>query len=209
MLLDLLAAEIATRLAAARDLAARATDVARGIDRASLADAGFEGGTNGAVAGRGRSGRGKVAAAAEASRIGTGSPGRDDESGAEDDGLDDSGGARTSVPAAERRRAAGILVGLWRELARDLLLVTLGEDRQVRDPALLDDLRVAAASLGRFPETSNRGPNPGRGGATAAGRGLGRFLGRLDEAGELLEANVRPELVLDALLLHWPHAGVR
>jgi hypothetical protein len=78
---------------------------------------------------------------------------------------------------------------LWRELARDLLVVALGEERQVRDPALLDDLRVAAASLG------------------ASGASLGAFLGRLDRAGELLEANVRPELVLDTLLLRWPWAA--
>jgi len=30
------------------------------------------------------------------------------------------------------------------------------------------------------------------------------FLVRLDGAGELLEANVRPELILDSLLLAWP-----
>jgi len=35
---------------------------------------------------------------------------------------------------------------------------------------------------------------------------LTAFLGRLDAAGELLEANVRPELVLDTLLLAWPSA---
>jgi hypothetical protein len=35
---------------------------------------------------------------------------------------------------------------------------------------------------------------------------VGAFLRRLDEAGELLEANVRPEIVLDALLLAWPRA---
>ena len=78
-----------------------------------------------------------------------------------------------------------MLVGLWRDLARDLVVVVLGADRQVRDVALLDELREAAA---------------GAGSATH----LGDFLGRLDAAGELLEANVRPELVLDSLLLHWP-----
>jgi hypothetical protein len=106
------------------------------------------------------------------------------------------------VPAAERRRAASILVGLWRELARDLLVVVLGEERQARDPALLDDLREAATRLGA-PDASSAVD-----GAPPAGAGLGRFLGRLDAAGELLEANVRPELVLDSLLLHWPRTVV-
>jgi hypothetical protein len=84
---------------------------------------------------------------------------------------------------------------LWRELARDLLVVVLGHDRQVRDPALLDDLRQAASDLST--------PAPGEGAA------LGSFLARLDTAGELLEANVRPELVLDTLLLHWPRIAAR
>ncbi len=104
-----------------------------------------------------------------------------------DQSEEDPGAAKTSVPAAERRRAATVLVGLWRELARDLLVVALGEERQVRDQAMLDDLREAAAQLG-----------------PSGSAGLGPFLGRLDAAGELLEANVRPELVLDTLLLHWP-----
>lgn len=208
MLLDLLAAETAARLAAVRDLTTRATDVARGLDRATLLDTGSEGGATVAPARRGRAGKGTVAAATEATRIGTGPSGPEDGSGADDDSLDEPGGAKTSVPAAERRRAAGIVVGLWRELARDLLLVTLGEDRQVRDPALLDDLRVAAATLGQLHATDPVRPDPAFNGATGAGDALGRFLGRLDEAGELLEANVRPELVLDALLLHWPRAIV-
>ena len=108
--------------------------------------------------------------------------------------VEEPGAGKTAVPAAERRRAAGILVGLWRELGRDLLVVVLGEERQVRDPALLDDLRIAAGPLG-----------PASSGAAA----LGRFLARLDAAGELLEANVRPELVLDTLLLHWPTVAAR
>jgi DNA polymerase III subunit delta' len=207
-LLDLLAAGTAARLAAVRDLTARATDVARGLDRATLTGAGSEGDVTVQPAKRGRTGKGKVAAPIEAAPIGTGPPGSGDESGAVDDELVEPGATKTSVPAAERRRAASILVGLWRELARDLLLVTLGVDRQVRDPGLLDDLRVAAATLGAPLETGPMRPDPAVDGATEAGGGLGPFLGRLDEAGELLEANVRPELVLDVLLLQWPRATV-
>jgi hypothetical protein len=134
---------------------------------------------------------------------GGGSTGSDDaETAADGDTAEETGG-KTSVPAAERRRAASILVGLWRELARDLLVVVLGEERQVRDPALLDDLREAATRLGA------RQAGSAANGAPPAGAGLGRFLGRLDTAGELLEANVRPELVVDTLLLHWPRTGLR
>jgi hypothetical protein len=118
----------------------------------------------------------------------------DSPEGAADDAGDPDGeaGGRLSASAAERRRAAIAVVGVWREIARDLVVTTLGEDRRVRDPALLDDLRASAGRLG----------DP----ATAAAA-LGRFLRQLDGAGELLEANVRPELVLDGLLLGWPHAA--
>jgi hypothetical protein len=42
--------------------------------------------------------------------------------------------------------------------------------------------------------------------ADPAARELTAFLQRLDAAGEQLEANLRPELVLDTLLLAWPSA---
>jgi DNA polymerase-3 subunit delta' len=198
-LLDLLAGGTAPRLAAVRDLTARATDLARALDRATRAEDGVDDGS-GATAKRGR---GKIAAvgasrtsstgAAEAGSNGSGGSSAGDETGGDDtDPADEPGAGKTAVPAAERRRAATVLVGLWRELARDLLVVLLGEERQIRDQALLDDLRAAAAGFGA---------------ATGArGASLGAFLGRLDLAGELLEANVRPELVLDSLVLHWPHA---
>ena len=79
---------------------------------------------------------------------------------------------------------SAILVGLWRELARDLLVVSLGRRARSAIPALLDDLRAAAR-----PDEA---------------REVAGFLARLDGAGELLEANVRPELILDSLLLAWP-----
>jgi DNA polymerase-3 subunit delta' len=192
-LLDLLAAPTAARLASARELTTRATTFARAFDRgAALADGSDDTGAEQTKRGRVKA-KGPAATdlpANSAMPIAPGGTATGEDDGAEEgDAAEDAGGGKTSVPAAERRRAASVLVGLWRELARDLLIVTLGEERQVRDPALLDDLRVAAASLG-----SN-------------GAALGAFLGRLDEAGELLEANARPELVLDTLLLHWPRAA--
>ena len=72
-------------------------------------------------------------------------------------------------------------------------MVGLGDERHVRDPGLLDDYRAAAAR-----------PNQAVGSASAH---LADQLRRLDAAGELLEANVRPELILDSLLLHWGGSG--
>lgn len=93
--------------------------------------------------------------------------------------------ART--PAAERRRAALVLVAIWRDLVRDIALVDRGDPRLVRDPDLLDEL-VAAASP-----------------SSVAGHDA--FLGRLARAGELLEGNVGPELTLDVLALAWGRAA--
>jgi hypothetical protein len=87
------------------------------------------------------------------------------------------------VPAAERRAAALALVAIWRDVARDLALVGLGEASDVRQLDLLDDLDAAVR---RLPATF------------AASQ-----LRRLDVAGERLEGNVSPELVVDALVLGW------
>jgi DNA polymerase III delta' subunit len=87
------------------------------------------------------------------------------------------------VPAAERRAAALALVGIWRDVVRDLALVAMGEPGRVRQVDLLDDLQAAAGRLPRaFAPTQLR---------------------RLDLAGERLEGNVSPELVIDALVLGW------
>ena len=182
-LLDLLAAPPATRLAAARDLTARATDLGRALDRAGRGAA-EPSPARGSRARRGPSAApepGTEAAGDDGAGTAEGVPDADaDEPGAD-------GAGRLSASAAERRRAALAVVGIWRDVTRDLAVVALGEERQLRDPAFLDDLRAAAAAL------------PGR-----AIEAIGAFLGRLDTAGELLEANVRPELVLDGLLLGWP-----
>jgi DNA polymerase-3 subunit delta' len=90
-------------------------------------------------------------------------------------------GAR--VPAAERRAAALALVAIWRDVIRDLALVALGEPGDVRQIDLLDDLEAVAGRLPRsFAPVQLR---------------------RLEVAGERLEGNVSPELVIDALALGW------
>jgi hypothetical protein len=212
-LLDLLGATPAPRLAAVRDLTARSTDLARALDRVAIESAADgPAGVGGAASGPPKRGRGRAKGAVAAAVAGSSGPagasgdggGDADDNGDEADAADEPGAGKTAVPAAERRRAAGILVGLWRELARDLLVVALGEERQVRDPGLLDDLRTAAAT---FRSAHPRAVEVAAAGAAEAA--LGAFLGRLDLAGELLEANVRPELVLDTLLLHWPSATAR
>ena len=186
-LLDLLPAGPAARLSAARDLAARASELARAIDRASGAAPGEPSGA------RGRGGRGKGAAAP-----GTGAPDPTAEPAATPDGADDETDApAASTSAAERRRGVVIVIGLWRDLVRDLLVVRLGDERQVRDPGLLDDLRVAAGLFG----TGDT--------ARAHDAELAAFLARLDAVGELVEANTRPEIALDSLLLGWPRPAAR
>jgi DNA polymerase-3 subunit delta' len=86
------------------------------------------------------------------------------------------------APAAERRRAALALVGIWRDVVRDLALVERAAPGAIRDVELLDELESVV----------NRGvPAPGA------------FMARLARAGQLLEGNVGPELMLDVLALAW------
>ena len=96
------------------------------------------------------------------------------------------GDAGAKVSAAERRRALALLLDLWREVARDLACAQRGAAASIRDVALLEEVEAAARRL-----------RPG-----AAGEALARLV----RAGELLEVNATPELVLDVLLIRWPHA---
>jgi hypothetical protein len=92
-------------------------------------------------------------------------------------------GPAIRVPAAERRAAALGLVAIWRDVVRDLALVAMGAPGDVRQVDLLDDLETAAARLPKDFAPAQ--------------------LRRLDVAGERLEGNVSPELVIDALALGW------
>jgi DNA polymerase III delta' subunit len=87
---------------------------------------------------------------------------------------------------AERRRAVMLLLEIWQDVARDLAIAGLGGRREVRDPALLDDLVAVAASV---PPAE-----------------VGGFLAQLDRGAELVEGNTGPELALDVLVLAWPRA---
>jgi DNA polymerase III, delta subunit len=102
------------------------------------------------------------------------------------DGADDAedGPVARTVPAAERRRAVEVLLGLWADVTRDLVLVGSGGGRSVHDTVVLDELAAIANAL-----------EPGEAAA---------FLERSARAVDLLAANVSPELILDALVLAWP-----
>lgn len=93
-------------------------------------------------------------------------------------------GSTAKVPPAERRRAARQLIAIWRDVARDLAVASVGGRRSVHDVGLLDDIERAAAAL-----------------PTGA---AGAFLARLDRVAELVAGNVGPELAIDVLVLAWP-----
>jgi hypothetical protein len=174
-LLDLTAAPRADRLRVGRDLLARSGEML-----ASLR-AGAGGTAEPIRAGRGRRSATRAAMADEGGAAGGGAAGTPGVAAATEE--PEAVGLAVRVPAAERRAAALALVALWRDLVRDLALVGLGEAADVRQIDLLDDLEAAARRLpGSFAPAQLR---------------------RLDLAGERLEGNVSPELVVDALVLGW------
>lgn len=185
-LLDLGPASRAARLAGVRDLAARAAELVKALD----GGAGRVGEADGVTAPR------PVRGGRRGSRAAAGRPLDDEGSRAVTADVTSSadppsselpnteaaeGRSAVRVPTSERRAAALALVGVWRDLLRDLAAVTVGEPRLVRDVELLDDLELAAARTDR--------------------QAVGSALRRLDVAGERLEGNVSPELVLDVLAL--------
>jgi DNA polymerase-3 subunit delta' len=150
-LLDLVEARASARLAAARALVARASDLVALLDRGAPADDDLE-------------------------PVPDASP-----EAAPDSGSD---GGPKRAPAAERRRGAAMLLSVWSDVARDLALVGAGERSSLRDPGLLEDLEGVARHV---PATD-----------------VAAFLDRLARAGELLDVNVAPELLIDSLVLAWP-----
>lgn len=160
-LLDLLAASRADRLRIARDLLARSAEIhgaLRAADQPAEQIAPW---------------RGRRPARSPAPEV----------TSARAEGDPDGAGPIARVPAAERRAAALTLAAIWRDVARDLALVSLGQPADVRQVELLDDLEAVAGRLpAAFPA---------------------RQLRRLDVAGERLEGNVSPELVIDDLALGW------
>jgi len=129
-----------------------------------------------------RRGKGMKAAAAEVGAgDGLGANGAGPPPAAEEVPAEETGTAKAS--AADRRRALAVLLEIWRGIARDLACIGGGAAASVRETALLEDLERAARDL-----------PPGV---------AGEALARLVRAGELLEVNATPELVLDVLLVRW------
>jgi DNA polymerase-3 subunit delta' len=180
ILLDLVPATRATRLRSARELIARAGSLAAAEGPRVAPSAA-------SPARRGRAAARTSAAAAATTTVPepATTTAADGANGAGDGGADVEPERKAS--AAERRRALGVLLDVWRGLARDLALAELGAVRSIRDVALLEELTATAS--------------------TAASGAFAAFLGRLARAGELLDANVSPELVLDVLLVRWPRAS--
>jgi DNA polymerase III delta' subunit len=177
-ILDLASASRTGRLTGFRDLAGRAAELVKALD-AGAARVNAADGVAPALATVGKGRRGSRSAAGAATLA------ADDSTSAEtlDSHATEPAEARSAVrvPASERRAAALALVAVWRDLLRDLAAVSAGEPRLVRDVELLDDLERLAGH--------------------AAAHDLGAALRRLDTAGERLEGNVSPELVLDVLAL--------
>ena len=167
VLLDLTDARPSMRLAAARAAIPRAVALTAALAVADPA----------AAAARPPRRRGGAASTVTAPPV----EAADDEAA---EGAEEGAPAR-SLPASERRRAVEFVLGLWSDVARDVVLVGSGGSRSVHDTVLLEELTMIAAAI-----------EPG---AAAA------FLARSARSVELLAANVSPELLLDALVLAWPH----
>jgi hypothetical protein len=73
---------------------------------------------------------------------------------------------------------------VWRDVARDLAVVTRGGGRELRLHDLLDELAAARATVDPAAATE--------------------FLDRLEAVSRALDAYANPELAVDALLLAWP-----
>ncbi|MEZ0239179.1 MAG: hypothetical protein ACAH65_00125, partial [Chloroflexota bacterium] len=177
-LLDLATATRADRLRVGRDLLARAGELLATIRSSSPAAHDAAASSRPARGRKGAAGRGSAPAGSAPAPPGGGST---DATPA--DGQAESGSPAARIPAAERRAAALALVAIWRDVARDLALVALGEAAGIRQLDLLDDLEAA---IDRLPVSF------------AAAQ-----LRRLEVAGERLEGNVSPELVIDALAIGW------
>ncbi|HYM84754.1 MAG TPA: AAA family ATPase [Candidatus Dormibacteraeota bacterium] len=179
-LLDLASAGPTRRLVAIRELQLRSMMAASALAPLEAGDAATGGRpARGAKGRRGSTPSGDASAAVREER-----PSTEDRSGPAEDG-DVAASKRAS--AAERRRAASWLIDAWRDVARDLAVLDAGQPRAVRDIDSLDELQALAA---RLPP-----------GAAAS------FLRRLERAGERLASNASPELLIDALVLAWPHAA--
>jgi DNA polymerase III delta' subunit len=169
-LLDLLDAGRAARLTSIRELLGRATAATETL-------AGSAAAMDAVAARSSTTGRRRAKASA--------APPAETEAAVATDGTGEpDGSAPARRSAAERRRATGWLLEVWRDVSRDLAVIGVADPRAVRDPGLIEEVGAAAARL-----------HPG---AAAL------FLARVARTAEQLDANISPELALDVLVLAWP-----
>jgi DNA polymerase III delta' subunit len=105
---------------------------------------------------------------------------------ADDDEAAEGEPVAAKLAASDRRAAAAGLMEVWASVGRDLAVLRAGGTRQVREMALLDDLRAVAPSVSTVT--------------------MAAFLARVGAVAAQLEENVTPELALDVLALSWPQA---
>ncbi|MFL5714007.1 MAG: AAA family ATPase [Chloroflexota bacterium] len=182
VLLDMTDAGAAVRLATARAAVPRA--IALSVALSSDPTAGTT-----PVKARGRRAAAAATASAAAASLDQPAPATEpepDEDPAADPDATLAGPART--PAVERRRGVEVLLGLWTDVARDLVLVAAGGARSVRDTVLLEELASIATTIDPTDAEA--------------------FLARAARSAEWLATNVSPELILDTLALAWPRRSV-
>ncbi len=92
--------------------------------------------------------------------------------------------ATSRAAPAERRAAVGQVLGIWRELARDLAVAARGGGAELRQRELVDELQQA--------------------GQRVEAQAMAAFVERLDAISRALDSYANPELALDVLLLEWP-----
>jgi DNA polymerase III delta' subunit len=170
-ILDMLPASRHARLAVVRELIKSAAALSAALDDGSGDVAAVDEAAAPRGRGRGRKARTPAGAAAVESS--------EDVLDAPDEA------AAPKLAAADRRAAAGKLVEIWASVARDLAVARAGGARQLREMALVDELRTI--------------------GPAVSAASIGAFLERLGDIDRQLDENVNPELALDVLALCWPH----
>jgi DNA polymerase-3 subunit delta' len=171
-ILDMLSQRRAARLASVREMMKSAA----ALEAALAASRGSGAAVAEAVAAPGRGRKGRSAKAAAAS-----TPDTVEDPGAEPSAED---AAAPKLAAAERRSAATALLEVWASIGRDLAVAGAGGVRQLRELALVDEIRAVAPAV--------------------SPSALASFLARLDEVAGQLDENVTPELALDVLAMSWP-----
>jgi hypothetical protein len=79
------------------------------------------------------------------------------------------------------------VLGVWRDVARDVAVAAHGGRRELRQHELLEELSEA----GRLVDQA----------------AITRFLGRVEAVSRAIDAYANPELALDTLLLEWPRTS--